>query len=445
MNLSPSLPFSPADAPSVAREAVSRLSARGFEAELFLRGGEELSLLYDAATARGLEESGHLLRATWRVWRNGRCGVASGDLCGAEGLMGLAERAEGRAADGRAVPLPPRHEGLGLLSAIPEPSGERALHFARALVKALEGRDGCFQVVLIKQSATWSLVASTQGTLALDPHPVEQALLRYETMRGALVDGVAGPLGTPLEGTAVVSRLEAALDAVAGDGGAPEPSLPWVLCPSATGPLVAGLGWLLRGDVAAKGAGLMRAVGRKLFPSILTLTDEARADGLGARRVDDEGQPVAALPLIKEGKLLGLLHSTESAAALKSETPSVGQSALHPEYQGRGLRAQAQGEPEPSPLALTVAPGSSLLPPDRNQLDARLESFTPMARPARVTLRLAGWVFRGGERVRRIAPVEVELSLLDTFRKLQGVGADPALLPGLEGLSTPSLVFPALL
>jgi hypothetical protein len=35
----------------------------------------------------------------------------------------------------------------------------------------------------------------------------------------------------------------------------------------------------------------------------------------------------------------------------------------------------------------------------------------------------------------------LELPLLETFRKLLGVADDPALLPALEGCSTPSLLF----
>lgn len=62
-----------------------------------------------------------------------------------------------------------------------------------------------------------------------------------------------------------------------------------------------------------------------------------------------------------------------------------------------------------------------------------------MARGGRVTLTLAGQVIRHGERVRRIAPLELELPLLETFRQLVAVGPDPAILPTLEGIATPSL------
>lgn len=419
---------------SMADEATARLSAGGVTAEVFLRGGPELSLVYEPTTGRALESVGGALRATCRVWRDGARGVASGDAGGVADLLRVAEEARSRASQGRSVsvpvsapaPLVAPPPGVGSSEGL---SGERARSLARALTEPLAARAGRFQAVLIRQSAGWSALASTAGARALELHPFEDALVRYETGRGAVVEGVSGPLGRePLDAGPPVTRLLSALDTVAEPGGAPEPALPWTLRPAAAAPLVSAMSWLLRGDLAERTPGLLRAVGKKIFPSALTLVDEP-----GSRRVDDEGTPAAPLRLVEQGRLSRFLHTVESARALGVEP------------NGRGLRVTGEGEPMPAPFSLRALPGEAAPPPDRNDFDVRLEVFRSMARPGKVTIILAGWVVRGGERVRRIAPLMLELPLLDTFRKLLAAGPDLAFFPGADGCGTPTLTFSPLL
>ena len=54
----------------------------------------------------------------------------------------------------------------------------------------------------------------------------------------------------------------------------------------------------------------------------------------------------------------------------------------------------------------------------------------------------AGWEVKDGQRVRRVAPLELDLPLLETFRALRGVGADLTFFPTADGCGTPTLILP---
>jgi predicted Zn-dependent protease len=92
-----------------------------------------------------------------------------------------------------------------------------------------------------------------------------------------------------------------------------------------------------------------------------------------------------------------------------------------------------------------VVPRGDALPERYTELVARVETFTTMPRPGTVSLLAGGWEVHGGRRVRRIAPVDLSLPVLETFRALRGVGADLAFFPTAEGCGTPTLLLPPLL
>jgi predicted Zn-dependent protease len=202
-----------------------------------------------------------------------------------------------------------------------------------------------------------------------------------------------------------------------------------VLRPPVAGPLVAGLAWALRGDVAASVPGLARAVGKKLFPGVLTVRDEpTHPEGTVLRAFDDEGQRAEPVTAVRAGVLLGFLHSRRTAARLGVAS------------NGRGLRV-GHDAPSPGALNLHVEPGTAALPRDRTELSARVETFTTMRQPGVVSLLAWGWEVRDGRRHRRVGPLELELPVLATFRQLVAVGSDLTFLPGSEGCGTPTLVF----
>ncbi|MFP2931798.1 metallopeptidase TldD-related protein, partial [Pyxidicoccus sp. 3LG] len=182
--------------------------------------------------------------------------------------------------------------------------------------------------------------------------------------------------------------------------------------------------------VAVATPALARAGGRKLFPSVLDVVDDPRHPrGTRWRDVDDEGVPAREQVLVREGRLLGFLHSASTSARLGGTGG------------GRGLRT-ASALLSPEGLNPYVAPRGTLLPEHHTELVARVETFTTMPRPGTVTLVAAGWEVRAGQRVRRVAPVELDLPVLETFRALRGVGDDLTFFPTADGCGTPTLVLP---
>jgi predicted Zn-dependent protease len=272
-----------------------------------------------------------------------------------------------------------------------------------------------------------ALARSGQRTLtAVREH--SQAFVRVETPRGALLDSVAASGDGAWEPLPVVARIEEALAAVAGDaerGVAADPSLPHVLRPSVAAPLVSALAFILRADVGLAQPALARAVGKRVFPACLTVTDSGGPGG-DAPPFDDEGFPIRPLTLVDAGVLTTFLHTSVTAASGASN--------------GRAQRVGDSGQPVPGTYSLGIAPGNGDLPPDCNEWSARLEGFTVMPKVGHVRVIAAGWERRGGQRVRRLAPVELELPVLGSLRRLVSVGRDVATFPALEHVRCPTLV-----
>ena len=88
-----------------------------------------------------------------------------------------------------------------------------------------------------------------------------------------------------------------------------------------------------------------------------------------------------------------------------------------------------------------LRPGEAQLPPDCTELTARLETFTSLSRGGVLHLIVAGWERRAGVRVHRVAPFELSLPLLATFRSTVGVGPDLGFFPASEGCGAPTLIF----
>lgn len=410
-----------------ARAALAR--PPGEVAELWLSGGWRHSLRYESGERLWVEELGAEVKATARVWAGGRCGAASAvaRLGQLESLLAEAAQA---ARSGAEAPPPPAWGGSFNAEDAAErepPDGARGRAWLEKLIAPLEAL-GVLQAAVVGTTAGWTVLVDSRGGCALQLRPRTRGLVRIDTLAGALVDGVdVLSIGSPLEAEPVVERLTRAKDALCGDGGEGgglEPGLPILMRPLVAAPLISGLAWMLRGDVALR-SGMSRAIGRKLFPGPFTVRDGTLSP------VDDEGQPCSAVTLVQDGVLGQLLHSVESAAAAKV-APN-----------GRGMRAEEGGPPHPGAFRLEVAPRGALPELDHNELCARIELFTTMPRPSLVTLTAGGWVVRGGRRIRRIRPVEWELPLLETFRKLTAVGPDGTILAGADGVACPSLLFDA--
>ena len=412
------------------------LAAAGREAavELFLHHDAELLLQHHPGDGCSVAESrGELTRAGVRVWAGGRCGVSGGtihDVGGCRRLVDEArERAAGPGAGGGAVPPvvarvlagPPPAGGL---------SGERARRMAAELASRALALGLRPEVVLVKQYVSSSVLATSAGARIAMWMPQEQVLLRCAAPAGVVADAVAEQrVDGGLDAGPLLDRLSAAAEALAGQGGDPEPGLPLVARPAVAAAVAAGLGVLLRADSAAR-TGLGSALGRRAFPSRLDLVDDpVAAGGMHRRDLDDEGTPARSIRLVDGGRVTALLHSVETAAALGVEP------------NGRALRFEAAAAPVPLPLNLAVVPRLEAMPASRNELVVALETSGGRARPGMVAMNASGWVVHEGERVRRIGPWLVDVPVVRALRHLVAVGADAQQVPLAWGCSSPSLAF----
>ncbi|WPB74604.1 metallopeptidase TldD-related protein [Archangium violaceum] len=422
-----------ADAARSALDAFTRTETLT-GAELFLSASRRLTLEYEVSTGSSTLSRGESVSAAARVWREEHSGFAVLPMGGPEDLSHVLTTAAQRMGPGSRSVLPPIPAPAGPLSlSLPELSDARAREFAERLAREVVPPGAVVQAVVVTQSAAWSALVRGEGALLTGVSCREDAFVRCESARGAVVDAVTAPLGEPWELEALRVRFAEAFEALEGPAEAVDPSLSLVLRPAIAAPLVAALAWMLRGDVVASTPALARAVGKKLFPSVLSVEDDPlHPRGTQRRSTDDEGVPTRLLRLVEEGRLQGFLHSAGTAAGLGVEP------------NGRGLRFEGS-PPIPSPVNLFVVPRGDALPERYTELVARIETFTTMPRPGVVSMIAGGWEVEQGRRVRRISPVELSLPVLETFRSLRGTGADLVFFPTAEGCGTPTLLFPPLL
>ncbi|QSQ28315.1 TldD/PmbA family protein [Pyxidicoccus parkwayensis] len=417
-----------------ARAVLEDFGARHTAAtvELFLSASHRLTLEYEVHAGTFAASHGVALSAAARVWEGERYGFASAPVGSAGDLRPLLDSALQRASIGVRIPIPPAPAlDEPLPSWQPDLSVQRMRHQAEHIARTVVPAGVIVQALVLTRRTNASVLLRTGGSESAQSDASEEVFLRCETSRGAVVDAVALPPGE--EDTALVPlrhRLAEAIAALEGPVEAANPALPLVLRPPVAAPLVAGLSWLLRGDVVASTPALARAVGKKAFPSVLSVEDDPlHPRGLRRRAKDDEGRPASRVRLIDEGRLQGFLHSGETAARLGAEP------------NGRGLR-EGTSPPAPSPFNLFIVPRTDALPAHYTELVARVETFTTMPRPGTVSLIAGGWEVRDGQRVRRVAPMELDLPLMETFRTLQGVGPDLTFFPTADGCGTPTLILP---
>ncbi|WNG49641.1 TldD/PmbA family protein [Archangium minus] len=406
----------------------------GTRAELFLSAGRRLTLEYEASTTAFTLNRGGSLLAAARVWQGEHSGFAALPVSGPVELARVLEAARQRMGTSPPPSLPELLDPAGSAPpSFPDLSAERSRSLAEHLLRTVVPPGRVVQAALLTQSVTRTVLVRGEGGCSWGGSSREDAFVRCETPRGAIVDAVASPLGQPWPLESLRARLAQAVEVLEGPAEPVDPDLPLVLRPAVAVPLVEALAWLLRGDVGASLPALVRAVGKKPFPSVLSVQDDPRHP-LGTQRLetDDEGMPACPLGLIEEGGLRGFLHSTGTAARLGVEP------------NGRGLRLEG-APPAPCPINLFVVPRGDALPERYTELVARVETFTTMPRPGLVSLMAGGWEVHEGRRVRRVAPVDLSLPVLETFRMLRGVGSDLAFFPTAGGCGTPTLVFPPLL
>ena len=363
-----------------------------------------------------------------RVWVDGKLGVAGDDVTrlDAAALAPFIATARARARTGPASTPPAALDAPASTTTHAAAPTADAVEATRTRVRALGAPVQTFLHTRVDDTLA---LASSTGRRAAWRRRREDLLVRLEAPLGAVVDGARLADAPDAEAAALGDRLALALDALDAPGDAPPAGVPWLLRPAVAGPLAEGLAWLLGGHAALATPGLLRAVGKQVFPSCLTVVD-APPSGF-----DDEGAPLVTHDLVRAGKLVAFLADDATAHALRA----AGVADARPGRASRGLAL----EPQPAPFGLAIAAGTSRPPERFIELAGRVEMFATMPRANLVTVRACGWLVEGGVRVRRVGPIDLDLPLLATLRRLAGVGDDLARLPALGPVATPSLILAA--
>lgn len=138
----------------------------------------------------------------------------------------------------------------------------------------------------------------------------------------------------------VVGRVGSALDARPLEGGPIEEAIFASVCASQV------LGLASNAFVGRRDA--VAPLGEARYSPTVTIRDEPRGpSGVRRRNVDDEGVPTSALTLVDGGRLVGLMHDTQSAARMGVAST------------GHGMRVVASGGVAPHSINLALEPGRS--------------------------------------------------------------------------------------
>ncbi len=196
------------------------------------------------------------------------------------------------------------------------------------------------------------------------------------------------------------------------------------------------LGMLLTGEhVLQDLRPLLKYMHQPIASSVVTLIDDGTmADGLKSRPVDDEGTPTTTVTLIERGKLQGLLHTRQTAMALKMEP------------NGKATRPDLWHLPRSLPSNIYLQAGDTAPEDLRRQLRHGL-IVTGMLRPARIqgargmfTLVAQGWWVEQGEVVRWVSNVPLSANIFDLLRHIRCCGNDLQFSSLAEGAGAPSLL-----
>jgi PmbA protein len=427
---SPTLPTW--DAVTLAQEALRRTTDLPAvdEAELYVHDSSEASTTLEPTTPCFTGVQGRVLAYGCRVWRDGLCASRARSVSGFDDLRALV--AETARAPGTAMALSPVTR-LAPTERGPEPGGlvmSEVEDLAVRTASAVGSTGAAVQAVITHRFQTLMGITTRSGTEAVQFLPAERVQVRCETPHGPVTDAVTQTsIGPEIDISGMVHRYTEAMDTLAGPGGAPPEGLPVLLRPTVAGPLAIGLVWLLSGATAADTPGLANAVGKRLFPSSLTVDDPGALPGEWMPTVDNEGHRAGPVSLVERGRLVGFLHSIRTAIALGHEP------------NGRGMRMGVPALPEPTPLRFRVASRQGTLPEDYLELNCRLDIMNPMPRTGQVELTAAGWEVRGGRRIRRVGPIELRCDILRYWRTLIATGDDATFIPGAAESVLPSLVF----
>ena len=118
-------------------------------------------------------------------------------------------------------------------------------------------------------------------------------------------------------GTMVAKRVVEQLKAKTPKGG----GFPAIIGPNVVGVFIhEAMGHLAEADLMLSGSVLYDKLGKQIASEAVTVYDDGTVDGaFGSFKYDDEGVQTQKTALIKKGKLVGLMHSRETAAKLNMD------------------------------------------------------------------------------------------------------------------------------
>lgn len=406
------------------------------EVELYVHDSTEVTTVLEPRTPQFVGVQGRVLAYGCRVWRAGSCAGRGRTVSEVDDIVDLMAETD-RAVQLYGTPMPPPP----LVRLAADQRGPELGELPMSDVERLAARVACgvgecganVQAVIAHHFMSLMGITTRSGAEAVQFLPSERVQVRCETPYGPITDACAqAAIGSELDISGMVRRYADAIDTLDGPGIAPPEDLPVVFRPVVAGSLVIGLVWLLSGATAVDTPGLARTVGKRLFPSCLSVDDPGTHPGEWLPVADNEGHLVVPVDLVAAGRLAGFLHSARTASAL-GQPPN-----------GRGIRMGVPAQPEPSPMRLRVGEGGGTMPDGYVELNCRLDNVNPMPRTGQVELTVAGWVVRHGRRLRRVAPFELRCEILPYWRRLVATGTDRIYVPGAAESQIPSLAFQGL-
>jgi len=322
------------------------------------------------------------------------------------------------------IPMPARHLDRTLVDAAPwTPGVDQVRAFVEEIGRMVRGQDRRIVKARVRQSVhlTERWVVTTDGVTLHDMTPVHDLVVVAIAEEDGTVEraiqsqGSGAPLDRERGDRMARSTAEAAIDLLTATPLAPG-RYPVVLAPAAAALLAhRALGHALGGAPGVRPL----PVGTRLGPETLTLGDDGTVPGLrGTLAVDDEGTPGQNTTLIRNGVVVGTIHSRESAAVASPGDAPTGNMRTADPGTAPGLR-----------LTNTyIAAGQSTLPDLIGDVSLGvygLEAVGCRGDHGLAGLRLtAGRLIRNGALAEPVKDLVISTSLRECLGRIEGVGAD---------------------
>jgi PmbA protein len=429
----------PEEAAQVASDSVAAARAAGADAaEVFVRTGPLQRLTWRGAEL-AVEARGRQCEVLVRAWRRGRSlAVTATHLTGElRELARAAAAAAGSQGEELTPCLRPGPEVL-LLPAAPieqrEDPGE-SLAGALAEVASLPALRGAQLTAVCTSGRQWNVLANSLGLVAGYESVQQVAWLWADWPGGRLAEAVSGGgAAAVLAAGRRLAELAPVLRAEPQRG--PGDSASVLLAPGVAAHVARALGDLLTGDNLAHGLrALVELRGRSIASSAIDLVDSpTRPDAMRTRPIDDEGTPTRDVPLLRKGRLAGVLHTLRSAGEL-GEEPT-----------GSAYRPALWRPPAAGPSNVRIEPGGGSPAALREAMGAGIEVLG-LGRPGRIqegtgnfTLTAHGWFVEAGERMAPAVGVPLSANVFELLRRVRACGDDFGYAPLADGAGAPSLL-----